>query len=113
MEGGPKNPGDRDELLENYALYLSSLPLSEEDRELLRSLVVEKPLGTLTITLNKKHIKQLDILPSQTTEELINHISDVFDNLFTTVQFLREDEMNQPKDEKEEYDISFAEAKLH
>jgi hypothetical protein len=111
MEGGPKNPSQKDEtqLFDQALLHISALPLGVKEQALVSTLITTQRLGTLVLTLNKNQVKVLDILPNQSREEKAIKISEAFNDLYTVWEELKATNPAEP----EHYDVAFNDANMH
>jgi hypothetical protein len=87
MIGGPPKPPERHQSqeIQDFIMYVGALPLTEEEKRLLMSIVAEKQLGQLTVFVNKVVSRQVTVDPSKTDAELTAELSTVFDAIFEEV----------------------------
>jgi hypothetical protein len=86
MEGGPTRPENTtQEEVKDFILYTSILPLTNEEKRLLVSLVAEKPLGELKIFTDGIQAREIIIDPTKTDVQLARELTDLFDDLYSDV----------------------------
>jgi hypothetical protein len=82
MEGGPKTPERHaSQEVQDFVMYVSVLPLTMEEKNLLVSLVALKELGRLTIFVDHAVVGEAMIDPTKTDKELTEELSSTFDTI--------------------------------
>lgn len=80
MESGPTNPQRRPEEVEDYFLFVDILHTTDEEKELLKSLIMNKRPGKLELFLEGDH-EELEIDPSKSDEKLADEISEAVEKV--------------------------------
>jgi hypothetical protein len=104
-------PEETQEALDCFR-HTEGIPLKPWDRELLRSLVLNRTRGHLTIIINGEKSRQIDIDPTKTSLQVSEEISDALFSLYSSMLFARADNMRRKDDMKEDYVITFKEVSL-
>ncbi len=94
MEGGPKQPEYKvpEEVRDFITIYLGMLPLADDEKRELVSLVAGRTLGYLTIFAEGVEAQKILIDPTKTDVETAKELTDAFEAIFSAAAGVMEND---------------------
>ncbi|MEZ0208870.1 MAG: hypothetical protein ACAH17_01680 [Candidatus Paceibacterota bacterium] len=94
MEGEPKQPEHTTpEEVQDFEMYLGVVPLTDEEKELVLSLIKEPRLGLLEFYANGVKADEVLVRSTKTNKELVTEFTDAFEDIIDAPLKIEEDDL--------------------